>query len=166
MDPQSRILVELFRHNLWANAAMVDACGSVSSDQLATEVSGTYGRLDHTLIHLARAQGGYVKTLAGWQPGPEHRLEYDEPFPGTKHIGAHLRLTGEQLIEVAGSSDLERVLEGSWGDEPYRYPAWVLLLHAAHHATEHRQQVATMLTSLGIDPPEPDPVAYWESTSG
>ena len=163
MESQSRILVELFRHNLWANAAMVDACGALTPQQLSTELSGTYGRLDHTLIHLARAQGGYVKTLAGWQPGPEHRLEYDDPFPGVDHIRAHLRLTGELLIDVAGSPDLDRSLEGTWGEEQYRYPAWVLLLHAAHHATEHRQQIATTLTNLGVEPPEPDPVAYWNS---
>ena len=39
----------------------------------------------------------------------------------------------------------------------------VMLLHAAHHATEHRQQIATMLTNLAIQPPEPDLMAYWES---
>jgi uncharacterized damage-inducible protein DinB len=157
------ILLELFRHNLWANAVMLDACRDLSAEQLSTDVSGTYGRLDHTLVHLARAQGGYVRTLTDWQPGPEHRLEVDDPFPGVDRIAEHLRFTGERLIEVAQSASPDRVLEGTWGDEPYRYPTWVLLLHAAHHATEHRQQIATMLTNLGIEPPEPDPVAYWDS---
>ena len=163
MPESNSILVELFRHNQWANAAMLDACGGLTEEQLATELTGTYGRLDHTLVHLARAQGGYLRTLADWQPGPEHRLEYDEPVPGVDRIAAHLRFTGERLIEVARSSSADRILEGIWGDEPYRYPAWVLLLHAAHHATEHRQQIATMLTNLGVEPPEPDPVAYWDS---
>lgn len=157
------ILVELFRHNQWANAEMLAACRGLSDDQLTTEMTGTYGRLDQTLIHLARAQGGYIRTLTDWQPGPEHRLEYDEPFPGVDRIAEHLRFTGERLIEVAGEASADRMLEGTWGEEPFRLPAWVLLLHAAHHATEHRQQIATMLTNLGIDPPEPDPVAYWNA---
>lgn len=163
MRHENAIVVELFRHNLWANAVMLDACRRLSADQLTTDVAGTYGRLDQTLIHLARAQGGYLRTLADWQPGPEHQLEYDEPFPGVDRIAAHLRFTGERLIEVAVDAPADRVLEGEWGDEAYHLPAWILLLHAAHHATEHRQQIATMLTSLGIEPPEPDPVAYWES---
>lgn len=163
MPESNAVLVELFRHNLWANAATLDACRDLSHEQLASELAGTYGRLDRTLVHLARAQGGYLRTLADWQPGPEHRLEYDEPFPGVDRISAHLRFTGERLIDVARSTSIHRILEGQWGDEPYRYPAWVLLLHAAHHATEHRQQIATMLTNLGIQPPEPDPVAYWNS---
>lgn len=158
------ILVELFRHNLWANGEMLDACRGLSDEQLATKLVGTYGRLDQTLVHLARAQGGYVRTLTDWQPGPEHRLEYDEPFPGVDRIAEHLRFTGERLIEVAGRASLDRILEGSWNDEPYRLPEWIMLIHAAHHATEHRQQIATMLTNLGVEPPEPDPVAYWNST--
>ena len=158
------ILVELFRHNLWANEVMLDSCRALTEGQLATELTWTYGRLDHTLVHLARAQGGYLRTLTDWQPGSEHRLEPDDPFPGVDAIAGHLRFTGERLVQVALNTSSSRVLEGTWGGEPYRLPEWVLLLHAAHHATEHRQQIASMLTNLGIEPPEPDPVAYWQAT--
>lgn len=163
MRHENAILVDLFGHNLWANGLMLDACRDLSADQLSTELAGTYGRLDQTLVHLARAQGGYLRTLADWQPGSEHRLEYDEPFPGVDRIAEHLRFTGERLIEVARNASGDRVLKGAWGDEPYELPEWVLLLHAAHHATEHRQQIATMLTALGHQPPEPDVVAYWHA---
>lgn len=163
MTTENAILVELFRHNQWANATMLDACRGLTSEHLSTEVIGTYGRLDHTLIHLARAQGGYLISLAGWRPGDEHRLEYDEPFPGVDRIAEHLHFTGEGLIEVARGASIGRILDGSWGDEPFRLPEWVLSLHAAHHATEHRQQIATILTALGVEPPEPDVVAYWHA---
>lgn len=157
------ILVELFRHNLWANAEMLAACGALSDEQLETEVLGTYGRVSQILVHLARAQGGYVRTLTDWQPGPEHRLEYDERFPGIDRIRDHLGFTGERLVEVAQNASADTPLEGTWNDEPYRFPTWVVLLQAAHHATEHRQQLATALTSLGIEPPEPDVWTYWDS---
>lgn len=144
----------------------LEACRNLSDEQLATDVAGTYGRLDQTLVHLARAQGGYLRTLTDWQPGPEHRLEADDPFPGVDQIGEHMHFTGKRLIEVARSASANRVLEGSWGDEPYRLPEWVVLLQAAYHATEHRQQIATMLTRLGIEPPEPDLWAYWDTIGG
>ena len=163
MTNENAILVELFRHNRWANEMMLDACRGLTVEQLSTEVVGTYGRLDQTLIHVARAQGGYLRTLADWRPGEEHRLEYNNPFPGVDRVAEHLRFTGERLIEVARAAATDRMLEGTWGDEPFRLPEWVLLLHAAHHATEHRQQIATMLTALGIEPPEPDVVAYWNA---
>ena len=156
------ILVHLFRHNLWANDRIVLACSGLSASQLEQEVVGTYGPLSATLVHLARAQGGYLKTLTSWQPGPEHRLEYDEPFPGLERVGWHLRFTGERLIEVAGKASADRVVEGVRDGRPYRYPEWVVLLQAAVHATEHRQQVATSLAILGMETPEPDVWAFWD----
>ena len=159
---ENSVLFRLFRHHLWANDRMVRACSALTDEQLDIATSGTYGRLSQTLIHLARAQGGYVRTLTGWQPAEEHRLEYDDPFPGVDRVAWHLGVTGEALVKVARQASSERLLEGTWGNEPYRFPEWVVLLQAAHHATEHRQQIATSLTTLGIEPPEPDLWAYWD----
>ena len=35
-------------------------------------------------------------------------------------------------------------------------PASLILLQAVNHATEHRSQIATILTQLGIEPPAMD----------
>lgn len=163
MADERPILVQLFRHMLWANGEMLAACRGLSDEQLASETVGTYGELGRTLIHLARAQGGCLRRLTGWQPGAEHQLEYDAPFPGIDRIAEHLRFTGERLVEVAAGASADRVLEGNREGEPYRLPEWVVLLQAAYHATEHRQQIATALTSIGVEPPEPDLWAYWDS---
>ena len=160
---ENRFLVEQLRHSNWANARMVDACAGLSPGQLAHDAVGTYGRLDQTLVHLARAQGGYLRRLSDWRPGEEHRLEYEEPFPGVDRIAAHLEFTGGRLVEVASGASEDWMLEFEYEGETERLPAWVVLLQAAHHATEHRQQVATMLTALGVEPPEPDLWAYWDA---
>lgn len=164
MQAENAILIEFFRHTLWANAVMLDACRDLSDAQLGTELAGTYGRLDQTLVHRASAQGGYLRSLADRQPRSEHRLGAEDAFPGVDRLSAQVGFTGDRLIEVAWSASPDRTLEGTWNGGPYRFPEWVLLLHAAHHATGHRHQIAPMLTNLGIEPPEPDPMAYWNST--
>jgi uncharacterized damage-inducible protein DinB len=170
MSNENAILNHLFRHNLWANSEMLAACANLTSEQLATELSGTYGRLDHTLIHLARAQGGYLRRLTSWQPAPNQKLEYEEPFPGVEAIGNHLRFTGERLIDAAAEASADWQLEFEYEGPELEYkgqverlPAWVVLLQAAYHATEHRQQIATILTTLGVEPPEPDLWAFWDT---
>ena len=160
---ENAILVRLLGHSLWANDQMLGACSGLTRAQLETDVVGTFGQLSQTLIHLARAQGGYLRTLTGWEPGEEHRLEYDAPLPGVARVAAHLRFTGERLVEVARDASPERVLAGVRNAEPYRIPEWVVLMQAVQHATEHRQQVATALTVLGVEPPEPDLWAFWEA---
>jgi uncharacterized damage-inducible protein DinB len=160
---ENEVLVRLFEHAAWANERMLEACRPLSAEQLDTITPGTYGRLGHTLIHLARAQGGYVRTLAGWQPGPEHRLEYDEPFAGIDRIAEHIASTGQMLVGIARMIEPAHVLSGTDDEGAWSLPAWVVLLQAAYHATEHRQQVATALSALGFEPPEPDLWAYWDA---
>jgi uncharacterized damage-inducible protein DinB len=37
----------------------------------------------------------------------------------------------------------------------------LLLLQAVNHGTEHRSQIATILTQLGVEPPEMDGWTYF-----
>ena len=156
----STILVNLFRHHRWANERMFEVCLPLIDDQLATEFTGTYGRLDETLLHLAGAEGGYLNTLIGWLPPEGYGLGAGVAFPGVPLLVERVRMTGDALVEVARELPADRTVVDGDGDE---LPAWVVLLQAAYHATEHRQQVATMLTQLGIEPPEPDLWAFHEA---
>jgi len=83
----------------WANDQMLAPCRELTDEQLTTETAGTYGPLSQTLVHLARAQGGYLTTLTGWRPDAKHRLELGAPFPGVHRIADYLRFTGGRLIE-------------------------------------------------------------------
>lgn len=78
-------------------------------------------------------------------------------------IEAHLRFTGERLVEVAADLPAERNLEFEYEGKMERLPAWVVLLQAAYHATEHRQQIATTVTHIGLEPPEPDLWGFWDA---
>lgn len=153
------ILANLFRHNVWANERMFEACLELTDEQLATELSGTFGRLDQTLLHLAGAEGGYLNALTGWTPPAGYGLAEVVEFPGVPLLLERIRMTGEALIDVARELTPEREVTDEEGTEP----AWVILLQAPYHATEHRQQIATMVTHLGIEPPEPDLWAFNEA---
>jgi uncharacterized damage-inducible protein DinB len=157
------IVANLFHHHRWANARMFEACRPLTEDQLATEVPGTYGRLDATLLHLAGAEGGYLRTLTGWTPPEGYGLGEGVAFPGVPLLLERLQMTGDALVDVARELPADRIVSGEDEDGSYSLPAWVILLQAAYHATEHRQQIATALTVLGVEPPEPDLWAFDEA---
>lgn len=160
---ETPILVELFRHNLWANSEMLRACGNVTADGWTATVPGTYGSLGHIVMHMTRAQAGYLRRLTGWQPGPGYEPHEDGDFPGVEVIRRQLAFTGERLIEVASDLSPDHLLELDYEGSTHEVAAWVILLQAAYHATEHRQQVATTLTSIGMEPPEPDFWVFWDA---
>ena len=93
-------LRELVRHMNWANHEMVGACASLSAEQLEREVTGIYGSVGRTLVHLARAQGGYVRALVGWDPEPSDTLSVDAPFPGVARVDAHLAIMSNRMNRV------------------------------------------------------------------
>jgi uncharacterized damage-inducible protein DinB len=140
-------LGELFRHNRWANQRLLEACRDLTDEQRARSVEGTYGQLGYTLIHLVRGESFYLALLTGWEPPV--RWEIPGPWPGIDALLERAAFTGDRLCEVAAEADPEAMVDR--GDE--QVPTSVVLVQAINHGTEHRAQVATILTQLGIEPP-------------
>ncbi len=153
------ILEHLFRHNRWANRLMVERCQGLSEEQLDRSVEGTYGTLRDTLTHLIRAEAGYTFRLTG-QPRVFGR---EDQFPGVGRVAELLDMTGAALEAIADGLDTDRVVEITTAEHTESVPAFVILLQAINHATEHRSHIATILTQLGIEPPDLDLWSYNES---
>jgi uncharacterized damage-inducible protein DinB len=156
-------LVDFYQHNLWANVGLLDACAQLTDEQLNASAPGTYGRICDTLVHLFRAEDSYVARLMGRQP--EDLLRVGE-FPGIEILREHARRSGEGLITVADTADPAQVVRGVYRGEPYELPVIILLMQAIHHATDHRSQIATMLSQLDIKPPDLSVWAYDEALRG
>ena len=109
-------LVDFYKHNLWANLRLLDACAVLTDEQLAASAQGTYGRICDTLVHLFRAEASYLARLVGQEP--ENQLSRDV-FPGTVTLCEHARRSGEGLIAVASTVDLEQVVQGTYEGESY-----------------------------------------------
>lgn len=156
-------LVDFYRHNLWANLGLLDACAQLTEEHLHASTSGTFGPVCDTLVHLFRAEDSYLARLVGRQP--EDVLKVGE-FPGIESLRGHARRSGEGLIAVADTVDPAQVVRGTYRDEPYELPVMVLLMQAIHHATDHRSQVNTVLSQIGAEPPDLSVWAYDEAMRG
>lgn len=151
-------LVEMYRHNLWANLRLLDVCAKLNKTQLQASAVGTYGPIADTLVHIVGGEEYYLVLLTG--RGMENRLSPGDEFPGIADLRRRARSSGEGLIAVASRIRSTRVLRGTGRRGPYEMPAVVPLVQAINHATEHRSQVMTILTQLGIEPPELDGWGY------
>ena len=158
------ILVDLFKHNTWANLRLFDACAGLSDEHLGASAPGTYGRAGDTLVHLVAAQERYVALLTGTQPGNAPRE--GDPFPGVPALRERVRRSSEALEAVAARVRPTRVLRGVRRGEPFAIPATTVLIQAINHATEHRAHVATVLSRRGVQPPVMDGWVYGEETAG
>ena len=153
-------LVELFKHNRWANLRLLETCAGIDEQQLDATVQGTYGSIRDTFLHLVSAEGRYVALLTGGQIQPS--TSERDGFPGWETLRAAAQQSAEALIAMAQDFDAERVLRGTRGGEEYALSAVVPMLQAINHATEHRVHIATILTQQGVEPPTLDGWQYGE----
>jgi uncharacterized damage-inducible protein DinB len=153
-------LVALFRHNLWANLRLLDACTALNEQQLAATTAGTFGDIYTTLKHIVHAEQSYLSRLTGRQsetPLPQ------EDNPNVTALREHARYFGEGLITVAAGAAPSDTFQVEWDDGQFReIPGSLLLTQVINHATEHRAQVMTILTQQGIEPPDLSGWAYME----
>lgn len=160
----SESLVEMFRHNAWANQRLFDACQDLSDAQLDATVVGTFGNVRDTLVHIVGAQERYVAALA--ESGPVSVIRERAPFPGLDVLRDAARASSEALIELAAQAREGATVTTTYRGEGYTLPVWLLLVQAINHATEHRAQVAAILTQQGVEPPGMDGWTYHEARAG
>ena len=156
----SALLAEFFRHNAWANQHLLDVCAGRTEQQLDATVPGTYGSIRDTLGHLLGAEKRYLAALSGVEI--ERSSGALPGFPAFDRLRDQARRTGHGLIDVARRTRPNRIVRGVRGGEPFAIPAAVFLMQAIDHATEHRTHIRTILTTLGIEPPDLDAWTFME----
>jgi uncharacterized damage-inducible protein DinB len=147
------VLKGLFHHNTWANLKLLDFCETLSDEQLDSSAPGTYGSIRDTLLHLVGGEVSYVKRVNGKLPAEPLRRGQ---FPGFAVLKQAAHWTGEELFQLALSARADTIVEERWPERKMveQYKLTSLLIQAINHATEHRTHVATIITQLGLEPPD------------
>jgi uncharacterized damage-inducible protein DinB len=155
-------LVELFRHNLWANLKLLDVCGQLELERLDVGAPGTYGNAYRTLVHSVAAEEWYGFLLTSKRL--VERMA-DTP-PGLAELRNRASRSGERLIELARSLPPAQRARWQQGEEEVSVSSAQLLAQAINHSTEHRTHVTTILSQNGINHPLLSEWAYLSEQGG
>jgi uncharacterized damage-inducible protein DinB len=147
------LLEDAFAHHAWATLRLVDTCLTLSPEQLARAVPGTYGSILQTMRHLVGADRSYLFALTGGRIGGIDADQMD--LPALRAVMAENHAGWSSLLAQDLDPELVVVRHRDDGSESHA-PMGVRLAQALHHGTDHRSQVCTALTSLGLDPPAID----------
>jgi uncharacterized damage-inducible protein DinB len=146
---RSPLLADAFGHHVWATIRLLDTCAALDGAQLATTVPGTYGSIIDTLRHVVGGDVFYLDVLRG-EPEPFAKATSDIPILRAvmeAHDAAWLRLIAGELDPTTDVVEYE-----DSGYETHA-PLGIRLAQALYHGSDHRSQVCTALTALGIEPP-------------
>jgi len=154
------ILEKLFAHNNWANAQIIQACTTLTAAQLDAEPhSATRGSIRQTLLHLIVAQHNYLSLLT-LPVAKRQRIS-----PTLNEWQESARSSGEGLLALAKDPTSEYLQTPLQTTDGYLVEPWVVMVQAINHATEHREQICSMLSALGITPPDMDGWSYGDVTN-
>jgi uncharacterized damage-inducible protein DinB len=145
------LMEDAFAHHVWATTTLIDTCLGLTPAQLETEVPGIFGSILRTQQHVVGSDSWYLFDLTD---DPAFRIESKGmDLPGLREAIQANGAAWSRLL--AGDPDPNTVVREVDVDDGYTIDATVgiRLAQALHHGTDHRSQICTALTSLGIEPP-------------
>jgi uncharacterized damage-inducible protein DinB len=150
-------LVELIHYNNWANAMVLAACQKLASDQLSAAAPGAYGTIRATLEHIIRAEADYIGRLTGKEPQPAFQWK-DQP--SVADLSAFADQVAGALLEATQRILPTHMVHEEEDGNTIDYQARHLFMQAINHGIEHRTNITTILSGLGLPTPEVDGWGY------
>ena len=147
------LMGDAFAHHVWASLGVIDACLTLSPEQLDAIVPGTYGSILSTVRHFVGGDAFYLSAMTGDRP-----MLLDEDRLRLPELRAAIERQADRWSQIlSGDLDPQTIVE-EVDDDGYRRqaPIGIRLAQAIHHGTDHRSQVCTGLTALGVKPPDID----------
>lgn len=147
------LLDDAFAHHVWATLRVIDACTELTPEQLKTTVPGTYGSILDTLRHLVGGDASYLFVLTDGAVA-----EIEEERTDLQGLRTVMAANGAAWSVFLGQElDPEAVVTRHRDDGIDSHaPMGIRLAQAIHHGTDHRSQICTALTTLGLEPPAID----------
>jgi len=154
------LLDDAFAHHIWATERLIDACTDLAPEQLSTPAPGTYGSIIDTFQHFIASDCWY---LTFFRDEPQ-RIE-DGAEASLEELRSAITSNGRTWMELlAGGLDGEDDMVEHGDGWDFHSPLGFRLAQVIQHGTDHRSQICTAFTSLGLEPPGIDLWAYGEAT--
>jgi uncharacterized damage-inducible protein DinB len=133
-------------------------CLTLNPEQLATAVPGTYGSILDTMRHLVGSDSWDLFVASG-----DRTSLIDKDRMGLAELRRAMESNGAAWSRLLGQDlDPDAILREVDDDDGFERhaPMGIQLAQALHHGTDHRSQICTALTTLGVAPPAIDVLAF------
>ena len=148
------LLEVAFAHHVWATSRVIEACLDLSVEELETSVPGTRGPMLETLRHIVFSDAFDLFTLTG-----DRTFHIDEDHLSLAEARVVMERNGsgwaEYISRPLDPDEMVHEVDETDGFERWA-PVGFRLAGVLNHGTDHRSQVCTALTTLGVEPPRID----------
>jgi len=143
------LIADFYRQNEWASLVLINACRDLTDEQLDAAAPGTYGSIRDTFTHFVNSEVFYA-FRRGAADTPQ--VDPDDRWAGFDRLAELVHATAAAATRWATGSLSEPITVDP--EAPAAVDPAVILIQMVHHRTDHRSQINTILTTLGIEPPD------------
>ena len=151
-----------YDYNYWANEKLLAVVSELTPEEFTQSVSGSYGSVRNTLVHILSAEWGWLDRCGGHPRGPALQ---PADYPNLTSLLTRWQEVESQMrafLTNLTDDDLLRPIHFSLANGPKQtMKLGELLHHAAIHAVHHRGQIALLLRALGKPPGNFDILFYY-----
>lgn len=155
-------LMTLYNYNYWANRRILQAAEGLTVEQFVAPYDLSWGSIRDVLVHILGAE--WIWRIRCQEHRSPSTLLDPESFPTLATLAARwdeeeraMRDYLDSLDEAALSQPLAYV---STAGRPFSSMLWHILMHVVNHGTQHRAEVAHILTQLGHSPGDIDMILF------
>ena len=164
---QTTDLIFLYAYNDWANQRILTAAANLTPEQFLAPTPLSWGSVRDVLVHALSAE--WIWRLRCAEDQAPTSLLAPAEFPTLATLTARWQVEAAAMrAYVAGLTAAElnapKVYRSTKG-QPYSAPLWQILTHVVNHGTQHRAEVAHVLTGYGCSPGDMDMILYTRLTT-
>ena len=155
-------IVTLYDYNYWATRRIVGAAANLTTEQFTAPTPLSWGSVRDVLTHALSAEWAWrLRCQEGLAPT---RLLDPAEFPTLDALlGRWAAEETAMRAYVAGLADSalnSPITYRNTAGKAFEALLWQILTHVVNHGTQHRTEVAHVLTSLGHSPGDMDFIVY------
>ncbi len=154
-------MLALFERNQWANERLVEFCAGQPAEVLSgASGDDVLGPVDAALPHIVSGETVMLPWVTGERIADE--LVADLTMHNLQPV---MQWSAEQWPRALDfDRDPEAVYQFQGRTRTVDMTSWKGLLQFVHHGDDHRNQIATLLSRHGVQPPELDLWSFAEAT--
>lgn len=159
-------LCNSYRYDEWATTKIFDAASGLSQAQFSAEGPIPHGTIQQTLLHMLTVQRRFVSWWDGSRSAQAaYALTADlATYPDLESVRAYWQQIAEQtraFVDALTDEDATRRFATTAPDgSEFGFLLWQMMQHVSIHNTQHRSEIAVMLTEAGCSPGDVDLIFY------
>ncbi len=155
------VLAQLYEYGVWANRRLIERAAMLTEYQLRYPFTRGAQPILHTFVHLVSAEWRWYRS---WLAAPlTDRLTVEDlpTLAAVEEKWEPLFAERRAFIGALAPDQLNRTITRPVFGREVQLPLWQALVHVANHGTQHRSEIAAMLTDAGHSPGDMDMLVYF-----